>query len=303
MTIAMDPLLVLPALLRQLIARVPADRRAGDLALVEHVWHLADLEDVFRHRIERLARETAPRLPDIDGARLARSRNYIARDIYDGLGRFERERAATVARFARLDAHQRRRTGVLEGVGPIELGDLPVRILAHERSHARELAVLATPRLAAQLAVFARHGDGSTSAPKLDQSEGAAKGRTVRSPCGPRASYLPRLCWLVRTRELVARAILGGDVPSLAATAGRVGMNARSLQRRLQAQGLGFRCLLEETRQQLAVVRLARGDDVAQLGAQLGYADRRTAVRAFRRWGISPAYAPHAAATAWSRRQ
>ncbi len=273
MTIAMDPLLVLPALLRELVARVPADRRAGDLVLVEHVWHLADLEDVFRHRIERLARETAPRLSDIDGARLARSRNYLARDIYDGLGRFERARAATVARFARLDAHQRRRTGVLEGVGPIELGDLPVRILVHDRSHARELAALAAPRLAAQLAAF---------------------GRTVRSPCGPRASYPPHLRWLVRTRELVARAILGGDVPSLAATAGRIGMSARSLQRRLQAQGLGFRCLLEETRQQLAVVRLARGDDVAQLGAQLGYADRRTAVRAFRRWGISPAYAPQA---------
>jgi len=282
MTIAMDPLLVLPALLRELVARVPADRRAGDLALVEHVWHLADLEDVFRHRIERLAREAAPRLSDVDGARLARSRNYLARDIYDGLARFERARAATVARFARLDAHQRRRTGVLEGVGPIELGELPARILVHDRSHARELAVLAAPRLAAQLAAF---------------------GRTVRSPCGARASYPPRLRWLVRTRELVARAILGGDVPSLAATAGRIGMSARSLQRHLQAQGLGFRCLLEETRQQLAIVRLARGDDVAQLGAQLGYADRRTAVRAFRRWGISPECARHAGAAAWSQRQ
>jgi len=41
--------------------------------------------------------------------------------------------------------------------------------------------------------------------------------------------------------------------------------------------------LSQETRQQLAVVRLARGDDVAQLGAQLGHADRRTTVRAFRR--------------------
>ena len=61
---------------------------------------------------------------------------------------------------------------------------------------------------------------------------------------------------------------------------------ARSLQRQLRAAGLGFRCLLEETRQQLAIVRLARGDDLARVRTALGYADRRTAARAVRRWFV-----------------
>ena len=45
----------------------------GAFSPVEHAWHLADLErEGYAVRIERLLNETAPALPDFDGARIAR---------------------------------------------------------------------------------------------------------------------------------------------------------------------------------------------------------------------------------------
>ena len=277
MLVMMHPLLELPAMLDELVAVMPATARSagGGFALVEHAWHLYDIEtEAFQIRIARLLAERSPQLPDVDGGHLARTRDYLARDIHDGVARFARARTATIARLARLDAFDRRRTGILEGVGTIELGELPARILLHDRSHAAELAALAR-----------EHGVGDPVVARL-----AAFGRTPRSPCGPRAGYPPRVRWLARAREVIADGVVAGSIPTLAQAAARLGTSARSLQRRLHERGLAFRCLIEEIRQQLAAVGLERGIDASELGSQLGYADRRTLVRALQRWGISAAW-------------
>jgi len=50
------------------------------LSPVEQCWHLAELErEGFGARIRRLLDEAEPFLPDFDGARLARERDYRAR--------------------------------------------------------------------------------------------------------------------------------------------------------------------------------------------------------------------------------
>lgn len=118
-------------------------RAAGGFAVVEHAWHLADLEaEGFGVRIARLLREGDPELPDFDGSGVARARRYQDLDPVEGLWRFQQARAANLATLRPLPPAAWSRSGRQEGVGPVSLGDLPRMMLEHDRSHARELADL-----------------------------------------------------------------------------------------------------------------------------------------------------------------
>jgi len=84
------------------------------------------------------------------------------------------------------------------------------------------------------------------------------------------------------------RAILLGDIanpPTFAATAKLLGVNARSLRRQLQHQGISFRGLLDELRTQLAIKYL-RSTDLANedIALALGFSDAANFRRAFHRW-------------------
>src|SRR5260370_33846040 len=68
-------------------ARLPGP--GGAFSPVEQVWHLADLErEGFGVRIRRLRDEQAPRLPDFDGARIAREPHYRSLSLLQALERF-----------------------------------------------------------------------------------------------------------------------------------------------------------------------------------------------------------------------
>jgi hypothetical protein len=137
----------MPALLRD-VAAVLADathRRpaAGGFAFVEHAWHLADLErEGYGTRISRLLAETAPALPDFDGDRIARERDYLAGDAGLALEVFERARARNIARLAALDAAALARRGTQDGVGEVTLARVPRMMAAHDAGHVAELAAL-----------------------------------------------------------------------------------------------------------------------------------------------------------------
>lgn len=78
---------------------------------------------------------------------------------------------------------------------------------------------------------------------------------------------------------------LGRGPVTLEAIARRLGLSPRSLQRRLAAEGTGFRALLDARRQELARRQLAdRGNAVADVAQALGYADGTALWRAHRRW-------------------
>ncbi len=138
----------LPALLQLAVDGLSdADCRrrpdASGFAVVEHAWHLADLEaEGFGVRIARLLHEDDPQLPDFDGAGAARERRYLELDPVDGLWRFQQARAANLATLGALAPAVRERSGRQEGVGRVSIGDLPRLMLAHDRSHASELADL-----------------------------------------------------------------------------------------------------------------------------------------------------------------
>lgn len=137
-----------PAALRKL-AQGLADgdlrwRPAGDqFSFVESACHLRDLEvEGYGARIRKLMTEDEPRLPDVDGARLARERDYNTQDFDAALDEFARARAENLRAIKNLSAEQLNRTGVLEGVGQITLGKLFLLMREHDESHRRELVEL-----------------------------------------------------------------------------------------------------------------------------------------------------------------
>jgi len=112
----------------------------GAFSPVEQCWHLADLErEGFGARIQRLLTDADPQLPDFDGARMARERDYKSRSLAEGVESFERARAANLARLRSLDSTQWSRAGSQEGVGRVALCDIPQMMAEHDDAHRAEI--------------------------------------------------------------------------------------------------------------------------------------------------------------------
>jgi hypothetical protein len=126
-----------------------AARRGPDEAFapVEQCWHLADLErEGFGARIRRLLEEEDPFLPDFDGARLARERDYRSRSLGEGLAAFRAEREKNLALLQAVTPDQWSRAGTQEGVGRVALCDLPHMMAEHDASHRAEIEAWARAR-------------------------------------------------------------------------------------------------------------------------------------------------------------
>jgi hypothetical protein len=119
-------------------ARLPGP--GGAFSPVEQVWHLADLErEGFGVRIRRLRDEQAPRLPDFDGARIARERHYRSLSLREGLEAFAVARKANLATLQSLPGEAWARSGTQEGLGIVTLCDLPALLLQHDQTHRLEI--------------------------------------------------------------------------------------------------------------------------------------------------------------------
>jgi AraC-like DNA-binding protein len=93
-----------------------------------------------------------------------------------------------------------------------------------------------------------------------------------------------------RVRRELARSLEGG-APSIGLVAQRLAMSRRSLQRRLEEEGTGFRALLEDLRREVARAHL-RSRDVAisEITWLTGFSEVSAFTRAVRRWfGHTPA--------------
>lgn len=118
--------------------RKPGPR--GTFAPVEQVWHLADLErEGFGVRIRRLLGEAAPHMPDFDGDRIARERNYRSLAPEQGLALFSAARAQNIAALHGLKGPAWLRSGTQEGVGAVSLCDMPAFMWQHDEAHRREI--------------------------------------------------------------------------------------------------------------------------------------------------------------------
>jgi hypothetical protein len=137
-----------PALLARAAAELPEDMvrqrgTAGGFSLVEHAWHLADLErEGYGARIRRVLTEDEPLLSNFDGDRVARERLYLRRDLAEGLLAFTTARTRNLQSLRGASAADWNRTAWQEGVGRIELSDIPRMMAEHDRIHETEIADL-----------------------------------------------------------------------------------------------------------------------------------------------------------------
>ncbi|MDP2272486.1 MAG: AraC family transcriptional regulator ligand-binding domain-containing protein [Archangium sp.] len=108
-------------------------------------------------------------------------------------------------------------------------------------------------------------------------------GAAVLAACGDRDALYEQ------ARGAVLSLLPKGDA-TLAKTAKRLHVTARTLQRRLTEEGVSFGGLLTEVRRTQAERLLARSDaSLAEVAEQVGYADTGAFVRAFRTWtGTTP---------------
>jgi hypothetical protein len=122
-------------------SRKPAD---DVFSLRENVLHLRDIDvEGYEKRVQRILTEEHPFLPDVDGARLARERNYNHQPLMPALDAYSASRARSMARLRNADLD---RTGELEGVGTVTLRDLLQRWLDHDAGHLADIEALLAGR-------------------------------------------------------------------------------------------------------------------------------------------------------------
>ncbi len=95
---------------------------------------------------------------------------------------------------------------------------------------------------------------------------------------------------VIRVRDLLREAL--PDSPGLGDVAARLHLSPRTVHRRLEDEGSSFRIIKEALRHDMALARLAKtSDPIAQVAADLGYADTSAFYRAFVAWtGMAPVH-------------
>jgi hypothetical protein len=136
-----------PALVAKAAAALNASQvrqaPAGGFSLLEHVWHLADLErEGYGVRIRRILSEEEPPLSDFEGERIARERCYAKRDLAEGLAAFTSARSRNVDKLRSVGNADWKRRGVQYGIGSVALEDIPRMMAEHDRCHTTEIAAL-----------------------------------------------------------------------------------------------------------------------------------------------------------------
>ncbi|SDI95091.1 AraC family transcriptional regulator [Aliiruegeria lutimaris] len=93
-----------------------------------------------------------------------------------------------------------------------------------------------------------------------------------------------------RARDVIADALSEG-LPRMEEVAGRLGLSARSLHRRLAEEGLSFKLLTDDTRRDLAQGLLHDQQySIAEIAYLTGFSEQSAFNRAFKRWtGATPA--------------
>lgn len=126
--------------MRLLLTKVAPDAgyakpRDGSFSLVEHIWHLADVEELGWHpRFRRILEEDRPRLAGVDGDRLAIERAYQAQPWRGAARRFLAERRKSLALLRRFDAEVLRRPVHFAG-SRTRAGGVLAAAVAHDLDH------------------------------------------------------------------------------------------------------------------------------------------------------------------------
>ena len=143
-----DRLAAMPQTVRELVSgRTGAElshKPAPEVfSLRENVLHLRDIDvEGYEKRTARILTESSPFLPDVDGAALARERDYNRQPIAPALEAFAASRCASVARLREVDQADLDRTAELAGVGQTTLRELLDRWMEHDAGHLVDMEAL-----------------------------------------------------------------------------------------------------------------------------------------------------------------
>ena len=122
-----------------------APASSGGFSLAQHLWHLADVEELgWAQRFRRLLDETRPVLPGVDGDRLAAERRYQQRPWRGAARRFEAQRKITLHALARCDNAVLTRAVRFSGQAATG-AEMLSALLAHDHEHRCEMAALWPP--------------------------------------------------------------------------------------------------------------------------------------------------------------
>lgn len=115
----------------------------GEFSVVENICHLRDIEvEGYAVRIRKILLEGQPFLMDLDGARMAKERDYNNQELDAALDAFAHAREECISTILGLSSEQLMRTGTLENTGSITLADLLEMMREHDAAHIAELNTL-----------------------------------------------------------------------------------------------------------------------------------------------------------------
>jgi hypothetical protein len=110
------------------------------LSLRENLLHLRDIDvDGYEQRVVRVLGEGEPFLPDVDGGKLARERDYNAQPAAPALEAFAASRARSIARLRAIAPPDLERVAHLEGVGRVTLREMLERWWEHDAGHLADM--------------------------------------------------------------------------------------------------------------------------------------------------------------------
>lgn len=106
----------------------------------EAIAHLADWDEIWLARIERICAEDNPELANIDEGQLALDRNYAQIPVADSLAKFRNRREALVARLSEVTPEQWSRSALRPEIGVLTLENLALLIPLHDNYHLTQFA-------------------------------------------------------------------------------------------------------------------------------------------------------------------
>jgi len=112
-------------------------------SLRESVLHLRDIDvEGYEPRVRLMLEQETPTLPDVDGGKLARERNYNAQPVDPALTELAIVRAASAERLSGCTETDLQRTAEMQGVGVITLRQLLEMWMRHDAEHLADMAEL-----------------------------------------------------------------------------------------------------------------------------------------------------------------
>jgi DinB family. len=134
--------------LRQLTAGLPNEAytwkpSADRWSMTENVCHLRDIEhEGYNVRIQRIATEDTPILPDIEGTQLAIDRKYNEQNLDQAIAAFDTARAKNIELITGYPEATLSRIGTFEDFGDMTLAGLLEIMVEHDHGHVSDIEKL-----------------------------------------------------------------------------------------------------------------------------------------------------------------